>query len=69
MKSAQGQLDAAEGKLQLIETMIDELIIRSPREAQVETLDLRPGDILADEPRWPPSSPRLHRAVREDLRA
>ncbi len=46
MKSAQGQLDAAQGKLDQIETMLDELTIRAPREAQVETLDLRPGDIL-----------------------
>jgi len=27
--------------------MIDELTIRSPRPSRVETLDLRPGDILA----------------------
>ncbi len=46
MKSAQGQLDVAQGKLAQIENMIDELIIRAPRDAQVETLDLRPGDIL-----------------------
>jgi HlyD family secretion protein len=46
MKSAQGQVDAAQGKLDQIQTMLDELVIRSPRDAQVETLDLRPGDIL-----------------------
>jgi multidrug resistance efflux pump len=47
VKSAQGQLDIANGKLQQIATMLDELTIRSPAEARVETLDLRPGDILA----------------------
>ena len=35
------------GKLDQIATMIDELTIRAPRAARVESLDLRPGDILA----------------------
>src|SRR5262249_36815191 len=45
--AAQAQVDAARGKLDQINVMIDELTIRSPRPSRVETLDLRPGDILA----------------------
>jgi HlyD family secretion protein len=47
LKAAQGQLDIAHGKLQQIETMLDELTVRTPLDGRVETLDLRPGDILA----------------------
>jgi multidrug resistance efflux pump len=47
VKSAQGQVDAARGRLMQIDTFLDELIIRAPRWAKVESLDLRPGDILA----------------------
>jgi HlyD family secretion protein len=47
VKSLQGQVDAAKGRLDQIQTMLDELIIRAPRDARVVTLDLRPGDILA----------------------
>jgi multidrug resistance efflux pump len=47
VRAAQGQLDTAQGRLQQIETMLDELTIRAPRDARVQTLDLRPGDILA----------------------
>jgi len=47
VKSAQGQLDIAHGRLQQIETALEELTIRSPAAARVESLDLRPGDILA----------------------
>jgi HlyD family secretion protein len=46
VKAAQGALDAAQGRLQQVQTMMDELTIRAPREARIETLDLRPGDIL-----------------------
>jgi multidrug resistance efflux pump len=46
IKAAEGSVLAAEGKLKSIEVMIDELVVRSPRAARVETLDLRPGDII-----------------------
>jgi HlyD family secretion protein len=47
VKAAQGQVDAAQGKVDQIKTLLDELTIRAPLPARVETLDLRPGDILA----------------------
>jgi multidrug resistance efflux pump len=46
IQAAEGAVAAAEGKLKSIEVSIDELTIRAPRAARVETLDLRPGDIL-----------------------
>lgn len=46
VKAAQGALDAAQGRLQQVQSMLDELTIRAPRDARIETLDLRPGDIL-----------------------
>jgi len=46
IRAFQGMVDSAKGKLEQIQTMIDELTIRAPRDARVETLDLRPGDIL-----------------------
>jgi multidrug resistance efflux pump len=47
VRSGEGMVDAAEGRLQQIDVMLDELVIRAPRAARVESLDLRPGDILA----------------------
>lgn len=47
VKTAQGMVDVAKGRRQQIDVMISELVIRSPRAARVEALDLRPGDILA----------------------
>ena len=47
VKAAQGQLDSARGKVEQIQVQFDELTIRAPRAALVQTLDLRPGDILA----------------------
>lgn len=44
---ARGQVDAAQGKLDQVLIMIEELTVRAPRPARVETLDLRPGDIVA----------------------
>ena len=46
IQAAEGAVLVADGKLKSIEVMIDELTIRAPRKARVETLDLRPGDIL-----------------------
>lgn len=47
IKAAQGQVDAAQGRVNQVKAMIDELDIRAPVAARVEALDLRPGDILA----------------------
>jgi multidrug resistance efflux pump len=47
IRAAQAQVEAAKGRLDQIDVMIDELTVRAPRAARVETLDLRPGDILA----------------------
>ncbi len=47
IKAARGAVDAARGKLDAIDTMLDELVIKAPRDCRVEALDLRPGDILA----------------------
>jgi HlyD family secretion protein len=47
VKSGKGLVDAARGRVQQIDVMLDELTIRAPRAARVEALDLRPGDILA----------------------
>jgi HlyD family secretion protein len=46
IRAAEGAALAAEGKLKSIQVLIDELTVRAPRPARVETLDLRPGDIL-----------------------
>ena len=46
IKAAQGAVDGAKGKLDAIDVMLGELTITSPNAARVESLDLRPGDIL-----------------------
>jgi multidrug resistance efflux pump len=46
IRAAQAAVDAAKGRLDQVDVMIAELTIASPRAARVETLDLRPGDIL-----------------------
>jgi multidrug resistance efflux pump len=46
VRSAQGLVDAAQGRVQQIDVMLGELVVRSPRAARVESLRLRPGDIL-----------------------
>jgi multidrug resistance efflux pump len=47
IKAAHGQVEAAQGRLDQIKVLIDELTVRAPRAARIEALDLRPGDILA----------------------
>ncbi len=46
IRGAEGAVLAAQGRLASIQVLIDELTIKAPRAALVETLDLRPGDIL-----------------------
>lgn len=47
IQAAQAAVEGARGKLDQIDVMISELTIRASRAAVVESLDLRPGDILA----------------------
>ncbi len=47
LKVGQAQVDGAQGRVDQIQTMIDELTVRAPLPSRVEALDLRPGDILA----------------------
>lgn len=47
IKAAQGAVDAAQGKLDAMDVMLAELTVKAPRAARVESLDLRPGDLLA----------------------
>jgi multidrug resistance efflux pump len=46
IRAARAMVDAAKGKLDSIEVMLQELTVRAPRPARVEALDLRPGDIV-----------------------
>jgi HlyD family secretion protein len=47
LKIAQAQVDGAQGRVDQILVMLDELTVKAPLPARVEALDLRPGDILA----------------------
>jgi multidrug resistance efflux pump len=47
IRAAAAQVKAAQGKVDQIKTMIDELAVKAPVAARVEALDLRPGTILA----------------------
>jgi multidrug resistance efflux pump len=47
IRAARGVVTAAKGRLDQITTMIDELTIRAPRAGRIESLSLRPGDIIA----------------------
>jgi len=45
--SAQADLAAAEGRLAALEAEVRECAVVAPRAGRIETLDLRPGDLLA----------------------
>ncbi len=47
LRAAGAQVEAAQGRLDQVKVLLDELTVKAPRAARVETLDLRPGDILA----------------------
>jgi multidrug resistance efflux pump len=47
IRAARGAATAAEGRLKQVLIANDELTVRAPRAARVESLELRPGDILA----------------------
>jgi len=47
LKAAQAQVDGAQGRVDQIQIMLDELTVKAPLPARIEALDLRPGDILA----------------------
>ena len=47
IQAAQAAVEAAQGKLDQIDVSLAELVVRAPRPARVESLDLRPGDLLA----------------------
>jgi HlyD family secretion protein len=47
LKAARATVDGVAAQLAQVQIKIDELAIKSPKPARVESLDLRPGDILA----------------------
>jgi len=47
LAAAQAVVEAAKARVDQLDVMIGELMIRAPSAARVEALDLRPGDILA----------------------
>jgi len=48
LKAAQAQVDGAQGRVDQMLVMIDELTVKAPLPARVETLDLRPGVLLEE---------------------
>jgi HlyD family secretion protein len=46
LRAQQGLVEAARGRLEAIDVALGELTIRAPLAARVESLDLRPGDLL-----------------------
>jgi multidrug resistance efflux pump len=47
LNAARAQVDGAQGRVEQVQVMIDELSVKTPVPARIETLDLRPGDILS----------------------
>ncbi|HTJ82917.1 MAG TPA: HlyD family efflux transporter periplasmic adaptor subunit, partial [Polyangiaceae bacterium] len=47
LRAAESVVKAAEGRLAQIDVTIGELTVKAPAKARVETLDLRPGDLVA----------------------
>jgi len=47
LKAARATVDGVAAQLEQVRIKIDELAVKAPRPARVESLDLRPGDILA----------------------
>jgi multidrug resistance efflux pump len=46
IKAAEAQVEQAQGKVDQIKVQMDELEVKAPVDARVESLDLRPGDII-----------------------
>jgi multidrug resistance efflux pump len=47
LKVASAEVDGAQGRVDQIQSLIDELTVTAPLPSRVEALDLRPGDIIA----------------------
>ena len=47
LQAGEAEVAAAKARVEQLDVMIGELVIRAPNAARVEALDLRPGDILA----------------------
>ncbi len=47
IKAARAQVQGAQGRVDQIKVMLEELTVRAPLASRVEALDLRPGDIVA----------------------
>jgi HlyD family secretion protein len=47
LRAAKGLVDAAQGRLDAIDSQIKELVVTAPVNGRIESLDLRPGTILA----------------------
>ncbi len=47
IRQGRANLKAAEARLRVIETQLDEMVVKSPTDAVVEVFDTRPGDLAA----------------------